>query len=205
AATEVRDIETRFAGSPLAVYTGPRATPAAYRASDPGHFAIIHFAAHAEANRENPLESAVILSRQDGQNRLYARDVIDVPIHANLVTISACRSAGVRAYAGEGLIGFAWAFLQAGARTVVAGLWDVSDSSTEPLMNRFYSGVAGGQSPVAAMRRAKLALARDDSRYRKPFYWGPFQVYIASSAAASEALAGTPLAGPRERLRRGGG
>ncbi len=188
AGTEVHDIQTRLAGVPQTVHTGPQASPAVYRAANPAQFSLIHFAAHAEANREYPLDSAVILSREprNGQNRLYARDVIDVPIHADLVTISACRSAGVRSYAGEGLIGFAWAFLQAGARQVVAGLWDVSDTSTEPLMNRFYGGVAAGQNPVTAMRSAKLALAREDARYAKPFYWGPFQVYVGSGARAGE-------------------
>jgi CHAT domain-containing protein len=182
AGSEVRDIQDRFAGVSQAVYTGPQASPAAYREADPSRFSLIHFAAHAEANREKPLESAVILSHQGESYKLYARDVIDIPIHADLVTISACRSAGVRAYAGEGLIGFAWAFLQAGARAVVAGLWDVSDSSTELLMNRFYSGIAAGQDPVSAMRHAKLWLLGNDPQYRKPYYWASFEVYVGSAA-----------------------
>jgi CHAT domain-containing protein/predicted negative regulator of RcsB-dependent stress response len=180
AATEIRDIQTRFPGSAQTVYTGRQASPAAYRSSQPARFSLIHFAAHAEASNENPLESAVILSRQGDGYKLYARDVIDQPIDADLVTISGCRSAGVRAYAGEGLIGFAWAFLQAGARVVVAGLWDVSDSSTEPLMNEFYGGIASGKRPATAMREAKLALLELQPAYSKPYYWAPFQVYIRS-------------------------
>jgi len=73
---------------------------------------------------------------------------------------------------------FAWAFLQAGARTVVAGLLDVSDISSVPLMAGFYGGVASGQDPVAALRQAKLALLHGDARFRKAFYWGAFQAYI---------------------------
>ena len=129
AAAEVQDLCTRFARQAPAVFTGAQAAPAVYRAAGPDKFSVIHFAAHAEANIEKPLESAVVLSRAGDSFKLYARDVIDVPIHADLVTFSACRSAGSRAYAGEGLMGFAWAFLHAGARAVVAGLWDVSDSS----------------------------------------------------------------------------
>lgn len=179
AGAEIQDIEARFRGVTQAVYTGRRASPDCYRSSQPGRFSLIHFAAHADASNENPLESAVILSRRGEAYKLYARDVIDQPIQADLVTISGCRSAGVRAYAGEGLIGFAWAFLQAGARAVVAGLWDVSDVSTEPLMNEFYGGIAAGEPPSAAMRRAKLALKHEPA-YSKPFYWAPFQVYVRS-------------------------
>jgi CHAT domain-containing protein len=182
AAGEIGDIRSHFVGATQTVYTGADASPAAYAKAGPAGFSLIHFAAHAEANAEMPLESAIVLSRQGGQDKLYARDVIDIPINADLVTISSCRSAGVRTYAGEGLIGFAWAFLQAGARNVVAGLWDVSDTSTEALMDRFYAALGSGQNPVSALRSAKLALLKGDVSYRKPFYWAPFQAYVGSAA-----------------------
>ena len=181
AGVEIDDIRRHFPDARVTVYTGSAASPNAWRDSAPGRFTLIHFAAHAEASNSSPLESAVILAKRGDSYKLYARDVIDTPIHADLVTISACQSAGVRAYAGEGLIGFAWAFLDAGARTVVAGLWDVSDTSTEPLMDRFYSGIAAGEDPVTAMRTAKLALQNARPDFRKPYYWAPFQVYVRSA------------------------
>ena len=183
AGREVSEVSARFGAASREVI-GTKAVPDAYKAADPGNYSYIHFTAHAEADAQNPLSSAVILS--GSPNRLFARDVIDIPLHADLVTISACKSAGVRSYAGEGLIGFAWAFLRAGARHVVAGLWDVSDSSTEPLMDRFYGAIAAGQDPVDALHSAKLALRRDLPHFRKPFYWAPFQTYIASAGKASE-------------------
>jgi CHAT domain-containing protein len=176
AAAEVQQLRARFAKA--AAITGAQATPAAYRAAGPEKFSAIHFAAHAEANVEKPLESAVVLSRSGEGFKLHARDVIDVPIRADLVTLSACRSAGARAYAGEGLMGFAWAFLHAGAKAVVAGLWEVSDNSTGPLMAKFYEGVAAGKGSAFSLREAKLSLLRE-GRYGKAFYWGPFQTYVA--------------------------
>jgi CHAT domain-containing protein len=178
AAGELNDIAACL--RPATIRSGLKATPQAYREADPAKFQVIHFAAHAEANVESPLDSAVVLSRNGDAYKLYARDVIDIPIHADLVTLSACRSAGAREYAGEGLIGFAWAFLQAGARSVVAGLWDVSDKSSGPLMSCFYRNLAERHDTVAALRAAKLEMLRGE-RFRKPFYWGPFQVYLASA------------------------
>jgi len=67
-----------------------------------------------------------------------ARDIVQHPLHADLVMISACYGGGERAYSGEGLVGLAWAFLRAGAHNVIAGLWPVTDASTEQLMDRFY-------------------------------------------------------------------
>ena len=97
--------------------TGADARPEAYRAAGPQRFDTIHFAAHAVANPESPLESAVILSPGSASYKLYARDVQEIPISARLVTVSACRSAGARPFLGEGMVGFAWAFLGAGRRT----------------------------------------------------------------------------------------
>jgi CHAT domain-containing protein len=182
AAGELQTIAAHFPNARRAMYTGSQASPAAYEEADPGRFSVIHFAAHAEANSDQPLESAIVLARQRGQFKLYARDVIDIPLHAELVTVSSCRSAGTQTYGGEGPMGFAWAFLQAGAREVVAGLWDVSDASTEALMDRFYASLGTGQDPARAMRNAKLDLLREQPKYRKPFYWAPFQVYVGSAA-----------------------
>ena len=172
---EIRDIQASFPGRAQQAYLGAQASPAAYSQADPQRFSLIHFAAHAEANAQRPFESAVILSH----GKLYARDVVGIPIHADLVTISACSSAGTRAYAGEGLVGFAWAFLRAGAHAVAAGLWDVSDSSTERLMNEFYRRMAAGADPITAMRQAKLALLGSE-QFGRPYYWAPFQIYVAS-------------------------
>jgi CHAT domain-containing protein/Tfp pilus assembly protein PilF len=163
------------------VYAGAEALPAAYKNSSPNQFALIHFAAHAEANPDSPLDSAIILSRDKTNSyKLYARDVLDFPLRAELVTVSACRSAGARSYAGEGLVGFAWAFLRAGAGNVVGGLWNVDDDSTASMMKSLYSNFESGKTPPEALRDAKLALIRSSGRYKKPYYWAPFQVYIRS-------------------------
>lgn len=154
-----------------------QAEPAVYSRSGPAQFGYIHFVAHAVANSEEPLESAVILSRAGADYKLRARDVLGTPLQANLVTISACRSAGARIYAGEGLVGFPWAFLEAGAQNVIAGLWDVSDRSTADLMSRLYAGIARGADPATALRDAKLGLIRAGGAWQKPYYWGPFELF----------------------------
>ena len=179
ASAEMTAVSDAFANR-AAVYRADQATPATYLASKPGQFGIVHFTAHAEANAESPLDSAVILSRDEGGYKLYARDVADRPLSADLVTISACRSAGERTFAGEGLVGFAWAFLRAGARRVIAGLWDVDDRSTAALMGRSYANMAAGASPGEALRAAKLEMIRSGSATAKPYYWAPFQLFVGA-------------------------
>jgi CHAT domain-containing protein len=175
---EMGKVGSHFGPAGKTIVTGAAATPAAYRQANPRRFSVIHFSAHGEANPQSPLDSAIILSPKDGGFKLYARDVIDVPLDADLVTLSACRSAGARVYSGEGLVGFAWAFLKAGAHYVVAGLWDVTDSSTPEMMDEFYGAMQAGQSPPDALRIAKLSMIHSAKAIRKPYYWAPFQMYI---------------------------
>ena len=158
ASAEMTAVSNAFTGR-TAVYRADQATPGRYREAKPDQFGVVHFTAHAAANAESPLDSAVILSKDGSGYKLYARDVAEQPLSADLVTISACRSAGERTYAGEGLVGFAWAFLRAGAQRVIAGLWDVDDRSTADLMGRVYAEIAQGRSPSAALRTRQ---ARDD-------------------------------------------
>ena len=99
-----------------------------------------------------------------------------MPLRAELVTISACRSAGGRHYGGEGLVGFSWAFLRAGARNVIAGLWDVNDRSTALLMTRLYEELTRGKAPAAALRAAKLAFLKEPT-YKRPYHWAPFELF----------------------------
>jgi len=120
------------------------------------------------------------LSPQANGYKLYARDVMNIPITADLVTISACRGVGARPFSGEGLVGFAWAFFQAGARNVVTSLWDVNDRTTAELMDRFYGRVQAGEPYANALRDAKLAMLESDNR--KPYFWAPFQLYTRVAA-----------------------
>lgn len=178
ATPEIEGIRRRFAGRDQVIRIGPDATPQAFLDAMPGRFSMIHFAAHAETNSQTPLESAIILSNSGGRFKLYARDITGLKLSADLVTISACRSAGARAYGGEGLVGFAWAFLQSGARSVIAGLWDVGDNSSSRLIQSLYDALASGSQPAAALRQAKLELLHSSGSYRKPYYWAPYQTYI---------------------------
>jgi CHAT domain-containing protein/Tfp pilus assembly protein PilF len=180
ASVEMTDIAKHFENRDVTSYDGVNASPASYRAARPEQFSFIHFTAHATANIESPLDSAVILSGPDQAYKLYARDVAARPLAADLVTVSACRSAGERAYSGEGLVGFSWAFLRAGARRVVAGLWDVDDRSTAELMDRMYGALAAGDPPAHALRRAKLALIAEGGAAARPYNWGPFEMFTTT-------------------------
>ena len=196
-AAQMESVARHFPAAEQRIFAREHATPAAYLASRPEQFSYIHFVAHGTASRLSPLDSAIVLSKivpsetvplktvpSDGNPendsfKLYAREIIRHPLRADLVTISACYSAGERAYSGEGLVGLSWAFLRAGAHNVVAALWETTDASTEQLMDKFYDELDKGAGPDAALRAAKLSLLRGGG-FHNPFYWAPFQLYSGS-------------------------
>ncbi|MGD0939233.1 MAG: CHAT domain-containing protein [Terracidiphilus sp.] len=183
--SEMTRIEKHFAPHHLGVFAGREATPAAYLTGDPAQYSYIHFVSHAIASRTDPLDSAIILSdaapsgskTSEASFKLYARDIMQHPIDARLVTISGCNGSGTRSYAGEGLVGLSWAFLRAGAHSVIGALWEVSDDSTPRLMDTLYQGIESGKDPAVALRNAKLTLLHSQSKFQSPFYWAPFQIY----------------------------
>lgn len=174
---EVKEVSQHFSPDRRTVLEGVAATPGAYASSGPARYSHIHFVAHGTASRTSPLDSSIILALQGEQSKLYARDVIQQHLRAELVTISACYGAGARSYSGEGLVGLSWAFLRAGARHVVAALWEVSDNSTPHLMDAMYTKLQENEDPVLALRSAQLAMLNSGTVYRRAFYWGTFQIY----------------------------
>jgi CHAT domain-containing protein len=180
AALEMSDVATHFPAAAVIELQGAAATPQAVLAAAARRFGAIHFTAHAVAQPDSPLDSAIVLSGPDDGYKLYARDIADLRLQTDLVTVSACRSAGEGALSGEGLVGFAWAFLRAGSRRVVAGLWDVDDRSTAALMDMFYARLAAGQPPVASLRAAKLSLLHGDGPRARPYHWGSLQLFTTT-------------------------
>jgi CHAT domain-containing protein len=180
ASVEMRQIEKHFGTQDETVFARRSATSGAYLETPLQQYSYIHFVAHGVASRTDPLDSAIILSRTGAAEdsfKLHAREIIQHPIDARLVTISACYGGGTRSYAGEGLVGLSWAFLRAGAHNVIGALWEASDDSTPALMDSLYQGLEEGMNPSAALRQAKLTLMHSQARFSQPFYWAPFQIY----------------------------
>lgn len=160
------------------LFSGFSATREHLLTTNLSHYKIIHLATHGVLNQERPDLSAVVLSRFDefGQpleESVRLQDIYGLKLNADLVVLSACQTGAGKEVRGEGVMGLNGAFLQAGARSVVASLWQVEDNATNILMREFYSGLARGLSVSSALREAQLTLYRDP-QYRSPFFWAAF-------------------------------
>ena len=126
-------------------------------------YAFLHFATHAQGDTVRALQSSLLLTSSrdstDADERLTAADILrNWRLEADLVTLSACSTSLGPFYRGEGHVGFTQAFFLAGARTVVASLWDVDDTATSLLMERFYSLLVEQHDVARALHKAKVWL-----------------------------------------------
>jgi len=171
-----------------------------------GEFGTIHIATHALVDDEEPGRSALVLSQVGVPDpleaamagaRIYdglvtAQEILrEWDLNADLVTLSACETGLGKAVMGEGYVGFAHAFLQAGARSLLVSLWKVEDTATSLLMLRFYENWLGEyddergghrgepMSKAEALQEAKQWLRNYTDEYGRrpyehPYYWSAF-------------------------------
>jgi CHAT domain-containing protein len=181
---EARAVARAWPG-PSAVFTGELATKARALGVGPGT-RILHFATHALVDRRFPLDSGLALAWNgpdafgEVSGLLQAWEVLEsMKLDADLVTLSGCETGLGSEGSGEGLVGLVRAFQIAGARTVTASLWAVSDRSTKELMTRFYRGLARGLHKDDALREAQRALAAGEAgrAFTHPWHWAAFEVF----------------------------
>ena len=82
----------------------------------------------------------------------------------DLLTLSACETAGEVGNDGKEVESFATLAQGSGASSVLATLWPIADESTARLMSDFYGGLlSDGLDKATALRRAQIAMIRNEA------------------------------------------
>jgi len=142
-------------------------------------YRIIHFATHGLLNSEHPELSGMVFSLVDARGKpqngfLRLHEIYNLNLPAELIVLSACQTGLGKDVKGEGLIGLTRGFMYAGAKRVVASLWQVDDSATAELMQRFYAKMfRDGLRPAAALREAQVEMWKQN-KWKMPYYWAGF-------------------------------
>ena len=192
---EVTTISQLFPQDRVRVFLGEAALETTATAVT-GHIGSLHFATHGILDERFPLYSFLALSTPqlgktgDANGFLQVWEIFErMRFDADLVVLSACDSGLGQLQEGEGLIGLTQAFHYAGARSVVASLWSVSDRSTAELMIRFYKHLTSGLTKDEALRAAQMEFIQgpvevEDENgemvevdYSSPYHRAAFQVY----------------------------
>ncbi len=155
------------------------ASKSAVTTRDLRKYRILHFATHGSLNTEHPELSGLVFSLVDRAGKpvdgfLRLHEIYNLDLDADLVVLSACRTALGKEVHGEGLIGLTRGFMYAGASRVVSSVWNVDDRASALLMSRFYAAMLTKRMPpAAALRDAQLSMLRDP-RWANPHNWAAF-------------------------------
>lgn len=174
--TEVTQLADRFGAENATLLLGAEATEAGFKNATGSGFSLVHIATHGRVDTDRADRSALLFADSAGgaeDGLLQIREIYRLPLNAELVTLSACRTAMGDLATGEGMVGLSRAFHYAGADSIVASLWNVSDEATARFMAVFYRQLQHGASRAEALRGARLELKRSD-RYAHPYYWAPY-------------------------------
>jgi CHAT domain-containing protein len=157
---------------------GAAASEAAVKSQPLADFRVIHLAAHGVSDEMDPDRTALVFAAgSESEDGLWqAREIRRTRLNADVVVLSACETGTGRLQGQEGVMNLARAFLTAGAKSVVASLWDVDDRSTATLMESFYEHLKNGSSVTEALREAQLDFIKTYGDKAKPNLWAGFEV-----------------------------
>jgi len=170
---EVAAINTAFGPEQVTAIRGAALNRAAFKSFSFSGYDVVHIASHAENDPTDASLSRLLIGRS-ADDVLLASDINLLRIPVPLVILSGCETALGTDLPGNGVGGFAQAFMVAGAETVIASLWNIPDAAAAELMKHFYAALTAAPSrPQRALAAAQAAL-RQSSQWSHPFYWSGF-------------------------------
>jgi CHAT domain-containing protein len=170
-------VRTARPSSQVETLLGCEATAGALTRAAAAQPGVLHIATHGRIDAQRPRLSALAVTPdanapEDASFGLL--DILDLDLAARLVTLSACDTSQGRLLPGEGVLGPAQAFLEAGASTVVASSWRVEDETTARFMRAFYTRLLDrNMSAAAALRSTQL----EEQSRGASYSWAAFGIY----------------------------
>ena len=170
---EIHTVLNSFKGSS---FSGNQASLFNFNAEVSSHN-IIHLATHAFFDDSSPEYSYLAFTPEEKKDYvLYASDIYNLDLSADLVTLSACETGIGELKKGEGALSLSRAFFYSGSKSIVHTLWNVVDQSASDIMNNFYKNLAKGKRKDVAIQEAKLSYLNKnkETALSHPYYWSSF-------------------------------
>ncbi|MFH0759791.1 MAG: CHAT domain-containing tetratricopeptide repeat protein [Bacteroidota bacterium] len=182
----IKEVQSINETVPSRVFLNENATEANFKKYAPD-YNVLHLAMHTIMKDDNPLHSLLAFTNVEvadttEDNKLYAYEIYNLKLNAQMAVLSSCSSGFGKMQKGEGMMSLARGFIYAGCPCIVMTLWQVSDKSSSELMTSFYKYLKKGKSKQEAMRLSKMDyLERADDLTSNPYFWSGFVIVGDSS------------------------
>jgi len=117
-------------------------------------------------------EPVLVLTQVDNKapdnGMLTFNEVMQFKLDAEVVSLAACMTGVGQIMQGEGVVNFARAFEQAGARSVMVTLWNIPVDESLKFYDTFYKALKAGNTRTQALRAARKSV-RDKEPH--PYFW----------------------------------
>lgn len=161
-------------------FAGPDASETAFK-KNAANMQVIHLATHGFVNHDNPNKSRLYFNAEKDtleDGLLHAFEIVNLPLEAELVTLSACNTGVGRIEDGEGIASLGRAFTYAGCDNQLISLWPVNDRTTQQIMQLFYQNIHAGMGKSDALIDAKRKyMTQVPTEFKHPYYWAGFVYY----------------------------
>lgn len=122
---------------------------------------IVHFGGHAVGDDRGFNPASIVLRKNGHERRVRAAEIAKLRFgKSSTIVLAGCGTARGERRAAEGVISVAYGFLSAGAPSVIATLWPISDEASAVFFPRLHQYLAKGLPPREALREAQLESIR---------------------------------------------
>lgn len=169
---EVTEIAIQFSGVTL---VDSHATEQLFK-EKAKNFEILHIAAHATLNDENPMYSDIVFTQDSAEDgHLFTYELYNMQLNADLAVLSACNTGSGKIHEGEGVAGLARGFQFAGVKNLMITLWKVPDFSSAKIITQVFEELFEKKGKAEALTSAKRKyVAQADALTANPLYWSGF-------------------------------
>lgn len=136
---------------------------------------VLHLSTHAFASTD---EGSPLIAFHD--QPLFLQEVYHQDLSADLVVLSACQTNIGKLAKGEGVLGLGRGFIQAGAASVIASLWNVNARAGGQVLSNFYHTIGQGKTKGSALHSAQLVYLNDPTIRdveKSPYLWAGLTYY----------------------------
>lgn len=137
---------------------------------------VLHLSLHASSSSTNKLENKIYLKAKL-KEPLLGFELLDKPLKAQLIVLSACETAKGKTEKGEGTFSLSRSFIQIGAKCLISSLWEIDNLTTSQIFSNFYKNLSLKKTIPQSMQAAKISLIEQNSLADgKPQYWAGISV-----------------------------